>query len=628
MSPSYLTATPGNLTRSVYADTADLTVTPLIGSGNGSASYFVVRHSNYSSLASTSYKLHVPTSAGNLTVPQVGGKQLTLNGRDSKVHVVDYNVSGTNILYSTAEVFTWKDFAGHKVLVLYGGDGEYHEFAVSSASSFSVVEGQSSDITKKSAGDSVIIGWEVSSSRRIVQVDDLKIFLLSELKPVESNKHHLFWPRDEANKDDPGRNAAYDYWVPELPAKGTLPGFSTAETTASSIIVKAGYLVRTAYLQGSNLHLTADFNATTPIEVIGAPAEAESLFVNGKEVQHSVDKNGIWVSSIEFSAPTINLPSLKGLDWKSLDTLPEIQPGYDDSAWTVADHETTNNTARSLHTPTSLYSSDYGFHAGYLIYRGRFVSKGNETSLFIHTQGGLAFGSSVWLNKTLLGSYPGVDKYSDGNSTYQLPKLKEGEPYILTVLIDNTGLDEDGTVGSEEMKNPRGILGYELSGRNAKDISWKLTGNLGGEDYLDKARGPLNEGGLYAERQGFHQPEPPSASWKSSSPLQGLSAAGAAFYTSSFDLDIPAGWDVQLYVNGYQFGKYVNHIGPQTEYPVPEGILNYQGKNWIAVSLWAMEPGGAKLDSLDLIHRAPVKTALSGIKSVEQPKYAKRQGAY
>ncbi len=27
----------------------------------------------------------------------------------------------------------------------------------------------------------------------------------------------------------------------------------------------------------------------------------------------------------------------------------------------------------------------------------------------------------------------------------------------------------------------------------------------------------------------------------------------------------------QLWVNGYQFGKYVNHIGPQTKFPVPQG---------------------------------------------------------
>jgi hypothetical protein len=52
--------------------------------------------------------------------------------------------------------------------------------------------------------------------------------------------------------------------------------------------------------------------------------------------------------------------------------------------------------------------------------------------------------------------------------------------------MDNMGLDEDFTVGSDKMKNPRGILKYALSGRDQSAIT-KLTGNLGGEDYQDKA---------------------------------------------------------------------------------------------------------------------------------------------
>jgi hypothetical protein len=88
-------------------------------------------------------------------------------------------------------------------------------------------------------------------------------------------------------------------------------------------------------------------------------------------------------------------------------------------------------------------------------------------------------------------------------------------------------------------------------------------------------RGPFNEGGLYAERQGFHLPSYPTGSWKSSSPLEGIKNAGVAFYKTSFSLDLPTGYDIplafsfgnctespnfraQLYVNGYQFGKYGN----------------------------------------------------------------------
>lgn len=404
--------------------------------------------------------------------------------------------------------------------------------------------------------------------------------------------------------------------------------------------------MRTAYLQNSDLHLTADFNATTPVEVIGAPSKAKNLVINGKEAQFKVDKNGIWSTSVHYAAPKTQLPSLKSLKWKSIDTLPEIQNSYDDSAWTAANHAYTNNSVNPIKTPTSLYSSDYGFHTGTLIYRGHFVANGKEKTFFVHTQGGTAFGSSVWINETYVGSWAGTSADSNYNATYTLPTLQSGKSHVITVVIDNMGLDENWIVGEEEMKDPRGILNYALSGHSASAITWKLTGNLGGEDYRDTVRGPLNEGGLYAERQGFHQPQPPTQNWDSSSPFTGLPKPGIRLYSTSFNLDLPQSWDVplyfnfgnntsppsayraQLFVNGYQYGKYVNNIGPQTSYPVPEGILNYRGTNWLALSLWAQEEDGAKLESLELVHTTPVLTALGGIESVEQPQYQTRRGAY
>lgn len=142
----------------------------------------MVRHADYTSLDSTSYTLKVPTSDGTLTLPQLGGS-LTLNGRDSKIHVTDYDVAGTNILYSTAEVFTWKNFSDYKALVLYGGAGEHHELAISSSSSakISIVDGSKSGVTTKIQNGQAIIAWDVSSSRRIVKVDDLLVFLLGKL---------------------------------------------------------------------------------------------------------------------------------------------------------------------------------------------------------------------------------------------------------------------------------------------------------------------------------------------------------------------------------------------------------------------------------------------------------------
>ncbi|PCH04028.1 Glycoside hydrolase, family 35 [Penicillium occitanis (nom. inval.)] len=618
-SPSYLDVVPGSASNGTYTSTTALTVTPLIGRSTKS-SFYVVRHADYTSLDSTGYTLKVPTSAGTLTLPQLGGS-LTLNGRDSKIHVTDYDVAGTNILYSTAEVFTWKNFSDYKALVLYGGAGEHHELAISSSSSakISIVDGSKSGVTTKTQNGQAIIAWDVSSSRRIVKVDDLLVFLLD-------------------------RNSAYDYWVPQVGTSNSSIGFTTQETVASSIIVNAGYLVRYAWLQGSELHLSADFNATTTVEVIGVPKAATSLYVNGVLYSHTKTSNGFWTASVKYSAPKISLPDFSKLTWKYVDSLPEIQSTYDDSAWVSADHDWTNNTANPLKTPVSLYASDYGFNTGHLLYRGHFVANGNEKTFYVETIGGSGFGSSVWLNGTLLGSWAGNANNDSAASTYTLPTLKSGSSYTLTILTSNTGLEEDWTVGTETMKTPRGILDFDLSGHSQSDVTWKITGNLGGEDYVDLARGPLNEGGLYAERQGWHQPSPPSSDWKTSSPFEGISQAGVGFYSTSFTLDLPQGYDiplsftfgdssgssyrVQLYVNGYQYGTYVPQLGPQTQFPVPQGILNYQGENWVAITLWAQESSGAKVDRFELTYTTPVLTALTGIESSPQPAYSQRAGAY
>lgn len=343
---------------------------------------------------------------------------------------------------------------------------------------------------------------------------------------------------------------------------------------------------------------------------------------------------------------SITPPSLNSLSWKYTDSLPEIQTSYDDSLWPTANHPTTNNTVRNLTTPTSLYAADYGFHTGSLLYRGHFAAQGNESSIYLNTQGGWAFGSSVWLNQTFLGSWAGVSTQNNTNATYNLPRLQAGQPYVITVLIDHMGLEESGTVGSDQMKTPRGILNYALAGRDDTAITWKLTGNLGGEGYRDTVRGPLNEGAMYAERQGWHLPNPPSQSWESRSPFDGISQPGVGFFSTQFDLNIPAGWDVpisftfsnttqppaeyrlQLYVNGFQYGKYVNHIGPQTSFPVPPGVLNYRGTNWLALTLWAHQPGGAKLEGFQLQYDTAVLSALENVEFVGQAGYEPRQGAY
>jgi len=559
-----------------------------------------------------------------MTVPQLGGA-LTLNGRDSKVHVLGYAVGKYSLQYSSAEIFTWQSVPGRTVLIVYGGPGERHELAFAGVLPVNTVEG--SGVQTAHRGDATILNWQTSATRRVVQVNhEVFVYLLD-------------------------RNSAYTYWVLDLPRTSS-SNYTVKDINANTVIVRAGYLMRTASISGSTLALTGDLNATVPFEVIATgTTRVHKVTFNGKGLETAEGQCGRMESTLIYNTPTPSIPNLLGLRWKYVDSLPEIQLDYDDSAWIAANLSFTYNTYRNLSTPMSLYSSDYGFHTGSLIYRGHFIATGSESTLTLWTQGGSAYGHSAWVGDDFIGSWTGIDAASNCKFNHTLPTLTAGRPYVLTVLIDHMGNDENWPAGDSGFKNPRGIMDYSLAGHKQADVSWKLTGNLGGEAYIDKTRGPLNEGAMFAERQGFHLPSPPSSSWASRSPATGISSAGVGFFSASFPLDMPSGYDiplafafenttvsatmgasahyrVQLFVNGYQFGKLVSNIGPQTVFRVPEGILNYHGTNYVALTLWSQDAGGARVANLSLVATAFVQTGLQRVQLSPMPPYTYRAGAY
>lgn len=537
-----------------------------------------------------------------------------------------------------------KQYGSKTVLVVYGEAGERHELAVLNGGRASLLEGVG--VTAGVRNGATILNWQTTTDRKVVRVHgDLFIYLLGELQHVISYLFELTTHSD--------RNSAYDYWVLNLPVDR-----ASTDSSTSAVIVKAGYLLRTAQVSGNTLALTGDLDATTIVEVVGAPSQVSRLTFNNKTLECSYHGHGIVSGTVTYVAPNFTLPTLN--NWSYIDSLPEIRPSYSDSTWTEADHTTTNNTIRNLTTPTSLYSSDYGYHTGTLLYRGHFTATGVESTIYLLTQGGSAFGMSSWLNDTFIGSWDGIDAASNASTMFTLPNLERGKPYVLTVVIDNMGLNEDFQVGSEQMKLPRGILDYDISGRVKSDVIWRLTGNLGGEDYRDHVRGPLNEGGMYAERQGYHLPTPPVNNWmKSAGPTAGITSAGIGFFVTSFELDMPAGYDiplsivftnssgahssadyktsigtgapayrVQLYVNGYQFGKYVHNIGPQKSFPVPEGIFNYHGTNWVAMSLWSLDPDGARVENVQLVARAIIQSGYGDVALSPMSDWTLREDAY
>lgn len=350
--------------------------------------------------------------------------------------------------------------------------------------------------------------------------------------------------------------------------------------------------MRTATVENGTISLTGDFNGTSELEVFAPLASGTpgwyggsyghpgrnvrgngTVMFNGKPIAVSVSKYGSLIGTLSASNATVAsvqalVPALT--DWKVHDGLPERLASYNDSGagWVLADKNRTLNPWQPQTFPV-LYGDEYGFHAQNLLWRGRF--SGNATGVFLDVIGGTSSGWSAWLNGQFLGSTLGNTSLSETNATLLFGNATfetKGEN-VLFIIQDHMGHDE--TTG---VLNPRGILNATLLGGSGTFTSWKVAGKAGGEANIDPIRGPYNEGGLHAERLGWHLPGFDTGGWQAGSPGQGLSGAGANFYRASMPLVLPEGVDVsmafelsapagvafraQLYVNGYMVSAHLS----------------------------------------------------------------------
>ncbi|KAF2708494.1 glycoside hydrolase family 35 protein [Pleomassaria siparia CBS 279.74] len=538
------------------------------------AAFYVTIHSYSPSSTKESFKLHVSTSVGNLTIPQRSGA-IVLNGHQSKILVTDFAMGKDILTYSTAEVLTYAIIDGAPVLVLWTGVGETVEFHIKGARSGAVGTTQStSNATFYRDGHGIVTGVTSVTGLNVLHFDN-------HVKVIVADKA-----------------TAYQFWAPNLSNDPFAP-------VDQSILVQGPYLVRsTAIVGNSTLALTGDSSTSTAIEVFTTKKVA-ALTWNGKALKTSRTSYGSLKAQIAGFNQTFQLPALDS--WKVHDTLPERLSNYDDSgpAWAVADHLTTPNPTKPDTLPV-LYVDDYDFHNSFHLFRGYF--NGSALAVHLSVQGGLAFGWSAWLNGRLIGSFLGNTTLSAGNLTLPFTNgtVNANGTNVILVAQDNTGHDlRAGAV------LPRGILAASLEG-SATFHQWKIAGTAGGDEIqLDPVRGPLNEGGLTAERLGWHLPGFDDSSWSSKSPSVGFQGAGIQFYRQVFPLDVPEGLDVslafvlgatgskkvraQLFINGYQYGRFNPWVGNEVRFPVPPGVLNYAGDNVIGLSVWAQSEEGASL---------------------------------
>ncbi|KAK3904862.1 beta-galactosidase [Staphylotrichum tortipilum] len=596
----------------VYTNSTRVGVVELRNNDTGTR-FYVVRQNEAGGAKEEWFAMRVQTKVGEFWVPRVGSA-VVMRGDEAKVLVVDWEFAGEMLYYATAEVLTYSVVDGRPVLVLWTPRGRSGEFYLRAATSGRIVAGPPVTIVSQEHG--MAVAYIQKEDMTVLEFDNgVRIVLVD-------------------------RETAYRVWVPALTNNPTVPVDQT-------VIVIGPHLVRSAtLLDATTLSLQGDTNLTAPT--------ALKVFISGN-VTHLL-WNGVALSTTQTNYSTLlaTIPSphppfpnnqpLEIHSWKSTDALPERSPSYPDTspAWIAADDLTTPNPSIHPNTSTAhpfLFADQYGFHTGMRLWRGRFSSpNATTTGVFLSVQGGTAHAWSAYLNGVFLGSWAGDARAAVGNATLAFPEgvVKE-KGNVLLVVHDDMGHDEQGGA-----VNVRGVLNATLLGKGGAgfDGGWKVAGAATVREEgkkegtaLDPVRTVYNEGGLVAERLGWHLPGFDDSGWgggKGDGPREGFKGAGVRFYRGRLPLDVPKGVDVSLefrfkpvdvdkkaleyrvllFVNGWQYGRYYPSIAAEDTFPVPVGVLDYGGDNVVCLAVWALHEGGARVD-IDVVVRYAVGSSLN-----------------
>ncbi|MCI3244231.1 beta-galactosidase [Streptomyces spinosisporus] len=526
-------------------------------------------------------------------VPQQPDTAITLDGRDSHVIVANYPLGDSQLRYSTSEIMTDATIGNRDIAVLYGDRGSDGETVLRYPSKPTVTVNDGTAATT----------WDPATG-------DLRL-----------NYTHKGLTRISIS------GGGHRPLLLLVGDKDTAKTFWRQDTASGPVLVRGTHLLRTATSRdgGRTMALTGDNADDKNIEVFTSAAR---VTWNGRTLNSRTSATGSRTATIPVAAP-VHLPALA--DWQHADESPEAAPGFDDTSWQVADRTTTNSVSGITSQPV-LYADDYGFHTGNTWYRGRFRATGKETGIhLVSDSGGGAQAFSAWLNGTFLGSS------TTGSADLKFPdgSLNSKGDNVLSVLTVNMGHEEDynSTNGN---KTARGLTSASLVGAPLTSVTWRLQGVRGGEDLQDTVRGPLSTGGLYGERAGWSLPGYPDSNWKQVSLPTTDSRAGVSWYRTDAHLDLPHGQDTSLgltftddpsrkyratiFVNGWQVGNYVNYLGPQHTFPVPNGILNPNGHNSIAIAMWNLDGSTGGLGKVSLTNYGSYASSLR-VAQNDSPRY-------
>jgi hypothetical protein len=546
------------------------------------------------------FSFELKTRDGSYTIPA------RLNGQDAKMLLADYDLERQHLIYSTSELQSHFRDGERDIVLLQGRDGEQGQTLLryAGAPRVEVLSGKVSSVYDPKTG-ALKLDYVHDGLARVRVTGGKRAPLLLLLADEKTS---------------------FDFWSQETP-KGRVLQLTPA-------------LVRSAKFDGGRLELTGDTSRDSELEIWG-PAFSSASF-NGEALTLSAQPDGsVKTSTLKGPAPIV-LPDLGSIAWTRRMDSPEAQPGFDDSAWIRADNR--GSAAQTWTMPErgqpTLSMSDYGFHHGDVWYRGHIDladPKTNQLELF-YGAGGAGM-IQVWID----GKFLGQQELDTGRSfpettdsvKYSLGELTPGQ-HVVSVMVRNNSHNWD-LMADDYHREARGLISASLTSKGgqrfAVPIQWRIQGNKGGEAIADRLRGPLNNGGLYGEREGWYLPvagKLDAAGWTGAKTTDAPPAPGTYWLRTQFRLDLPKGHDVQLglafgdtskprsdrqnraliFVNGWNMGQFIANIGPQRTFVIPPGILDPNGENTIAL---AVTTDGKPENALEPVRLVNLRTARGGV---------------
>jgi len=555
------------------------------------ARFLLVTHKPSNGQTSDRFTVTADLPDGRYTLP------LELNGFDAKWLVAGVNLGGQRLVYSTSELQALVKQNGHDAALVYGRAGEAGETVLryTSAPTVTVLEGVATSAFDPAKGDLKLSYTHHGLTRVRISGGGRPDLLLLIGDEAEGAK---FWHVDDA-------------------------------------LVRGPVLVRGATVKAGTLALTGDTREATPLEVW---TSARTVTWNGAKVAVTRTASDSLVAGAPLPGPApIALPALT--QWHTAPGSPETDPKFDDSAWQAIDNRAYASTTQRADGQPNMSMDAYGFHEGDVWYRGRFTGSADAQRLRIHYGAGGSGLLQVFLDGKLVGQdeIPSAlpRPLTTAAPVFTLPEAARapGE-HVLAVMVRNNGHNWD-LDADDFHKEARGIVSASIepvAGPSfAVPIVWKIQGRAGGEDIADPVRGVANNGGQFGERMGWHLPGFDDHGWSAAQVPSADAPAGTSWYRTGFDLAVPKGQDatigiafgdtskprspgaryrVLIFVNGWNMGQFIAHVGPQRVFPVPEGILNHRGHNVIALAVTSDGAPGDALEAVKLVTLRNVKGGL------------------